>query len=33
MQLTAEQEEVLKINHNGVINALAGNGKITTLLE
>ena len=33
MQLTPEQEAVLKTNHNLVINAVAGSGKTTTLIE
>ena len=33
MQLTPEQAEVLATNHNLVINAVAGNGKTTTLIE
>jgi len=33
MQLTAEQQAVLATNHNLVINAVAGSGKTTTLIE
>ncbi len=33
MQLTAEQEAVLATDHNLVINAVAGSGKTTTLIE
>jgi len=33
MQLTAEQQAVLSTNHNVVINAVAGSGKTTTLIE
>ncbi len=33
MQLTAEQEAVLATNHDLVINAVAGSGKTTTLIE
>ena len=33
MQLTAEQEAVLSTNQNLVINAVAGSGKTTTLIE
>ncbi len=33
MQLTAEQQAVLSTNHNLVINAVAGSGKTTTLIE
>jgi len=33
MQLTAEQEAVIATNHDLVINAVAGSGKTTTLIE
>ena len=33
MQLTAEQDAVLSTNQNLVINAVAGSGKTTTLIE
>ncbi|HET7117686.1 MAG TPA: UvrD-helicase domain-containing protein [Hanamia sp.] len=33
MQLTAEQEVVIATNHDLVINAVAGSGKTTTLIE
>ena len=33
MQLTAEQQAVLSTNQNVVINAVAGSGKTTTLIE
>jgi F-box protein, helicase, 18 len=33
MQLAAEQQAVLSTNHNVVINAVAGSGKTTTLIE
>jgi F-box protein 18 (helicase) len=33
MQLTAEQQNILNTNENIVINAVAGSGKTTTLIE
>ncbi|MEP6512827.1 MAG: hypothetical protein ABJA79_03090 [Parafilimonas sp.] len=33
MQLTAEQLNILSTNENVVINAVAGSGKTTTLIE
>jgi F-box protein 18 (helicase) len=33
MQLTPEQESILQTNHHLVINAVAGSGKTTTLVE
>ena len=33
MQLTTEQQAVIATNHNLVINAVAGSGKTTTLIE
>ncbi|MEO7048711.1 MAG: UvrD-helicase domain-containing protein, partial [Ferruginibacter sp.] len=33
MQLTAEQQAALATNHDLVINAVAGSGKTTTLIE
>ena len=33
MQLTPEQEAILQTNHHLVINAVAGSGKTTTLVE
>ncbi len=33
MQLTTEQKAILSTNHNLVINAVAGSGKTTTLIE
>ncbi len=33
MQLTPEQQALINTNHNLVINAVAGSGKTTTLIE
>ena len=33
MELTSEQKEVIRSNHDLVINAVAGSGKTTTLIE